>query len=241
MPIPKKTFILFIVLIGIASPTMPQFFHKNNGISTSYGGVGNGSVKNPWLLPVRGDNYKSFSWFSYYLLGRAYVNQNVYFTVVGTYKALNEELPDICFRYMECSDRNGGKMFPHHTHQNGLSIDFMTPLKKNNSPFSRYDRLGVFRYLMNFDKHGKAKLNQKVEVDFEIIAQHILMLQEIGKKYHIRISKVILNLELKDKLFNTSYGPQLKQSGIYFPKNLTPQLNRLHDDHYHVDFEFVTD
>jgi hypothetical protein len=81
-----KTFVFFIVLMAIASPTMPQLFHKNKGNSISSGSVGNGSVMNPWLLPVKGDNYKSFSWFSYYLVGRAYVNQKVYLTVVDAYK-----------------------------------------------------------------------------------------------------------------------------------------------------------
>ena len=51
------------------------------------------------------------------------------------------------------------------------------------------------------------------------------------------IQKVIIKVELKDELFEGEYGKKLKESGIYIVKSLSPTINALHDDHYHVDFK----
>ena len=48
---------------------------------------------------------------------------------------------------------------------------------------------------------------------------------------------MIFKIELKDKLYATPNGQLLKKSGIYLAQQLTPLINGLHDDHYHVDFE----
>jgi penicillin-insensitive murein endopeptidase len=53
----------------------------------------------------------------------------------------------------------------------------------------------------------------------------------------VKIKKVIFKISLKDDLFGTVYGKKLKATNIYFAQRLTPLLNKLHYDHYHVDFE----
>ena len=235
----KKYFALFFILI-FALPGLPQFFHKNSANSSSVGKVNNGSIKNAWLLPYKGDNFKSFSTVSYFLLGRAYIHSEIYKTITESYAILDKSHPQIKFRYMECSKKKGGRARPHHTHQNGTSADFMTPLLKNNKPYRFYDRIGILRYGMNFKNNGRAKINDKICIDFETMALHILTLDKTGEKHHVRVKKVILNTNLSDELFATKYGPELKARGIYFTKNLSPFLNKLHDDHYHIDFE-ITD
>lgn len=235
--ISRKLVAAIFLLLLFVTPSLPQIFYQNKGNSKSLGMVSNGSIQNAWLLPRKGKNFKSFSLFSYYLLGRGFVHQQVYHSILDSYSELNSDIPDLKFRYMECSRKKGGQMFPHHTHQNGLSVDFMTPLRKKNQIYRLYDRTGLFRYLMNFDEKGNAKINSKIEIDFETMALHILTLQKAGMKNGVRIKKVIFKLDLKDELFATSYGSELKQSGIYFAKNLSPMLNKLHDDHYHIDFE----
>lgn len=74
---------------------------------------------------------------------------------------------------MECSKKNGGKAFPHITHQNETSVDFMTPLMKKGKQNKIYDRIGIWRYLMNFDSKGKANINKNIEIDFNTMAKHI--------------------------------------------------------------------
>ena len=46
-------------------------------------------------------------------------------------------------------------------------------------------------------------------------------------------------LELKDELYTCEYGEALKASGIYIVKSLTPSINQLHDEHYHIDFGYI--
>jgi penicillin-insensitive murein endopeptidase len=53
----------------------------------------------------------------------------------------------------------------------------------------------------------------------------------------VKIKKVIFKINLKDNLFKSKIGKKLKKSGIYFVKYLTPMVDNVHDDHYHIDFE----
>ncbi len=216
-----------------------QFVLAQSGQSVSHGSPGGGSLDKGMRLPRKGSNYKFFSRFSYYILNRAHVNSRLHKTVISSYKKLEKKYPTYHFKVMECSKKKGGKMFPHRTHQNGLSVDFMTPLTKKNKQRRFYDRIGLFRYLVNFTDEGKLKLNKKVEINFEIMAYHILMLDKEGRKNGIRIKKVILKTDLKDEVFDTKYGRELKRRGIYFVKSLPKYLNNLHDDHYHIDFERI--
>ena len=53
----------------------------------------------------------------------------------------------------------------------------------------------------------------------------------------LKLKKVILNTHLHDELFSSKHGFRLKENGIYFAQKLEKQINDLHDDHIHVDFE----
>ncbi|MFB6319658.1 hypothetical protein [Saccharicrinis sp. FJH54] len=241
MMIVKKRFLRFTVILMISFTfiyaALPQMIHKNHGTSQSTGTVSNGRLNNGYKLPYKGDNFRYYSFFDYYILGRCYVHSDIYRITLDSYADLKSFYPDYTFRIMECSGRKGGRSFPHRTHQNGTSIDFMTPLKKDGKTNLFWDHTGMARYALKFDKDGKLTLNKKVEIDFEKLALHVLTLQKNAKKRGYHIKKVILETNLKDELFNTKYGNQLKTSGIYFVKSLTKRINELHDDHYHIDFE----
>lgn len=234
----RKTFIFLLtfilLLIFISSP---QIFHKNSGQSTSVGNFNKGSLKKGYLLPFQGANFKCYSIISYYLLGREYVNSKVYKTVVDTYDALNEKHPEKKYIYMESGKRKGARLYPHRTHQNGLSIDFMCPLLKNSNDPKYFNCMGIFRYALNFDDKGVLNSDHNVKIDFNAIAEHIIVLESNAHKNGLKIKKVIFKISLKDELFATDYGKKLKVTNIYFAQRLTPLLNKLHDDHYHVDFE----
>ena len=230
--------VLLIFLIGVTVTSIPQLFHKNKGESISLGIYSNGSLKNAYLLPRMGKNFKCYSFLSYYILGREYVNSKVYKTVLDTYSEMEAKHPGRKFIYMETGRRKGGRPYPHGTHQNGLSVDFMSPLKEKDKPVY-YNWIGIFRYTLNFDEDGKKKNNSNVEIDFNLMAEHLLILKKNAVQNGLRIKKVIFKTDLKDNLFQTEFGKKLKTSGIYFAQKLTPLLNKLHDDHYHVDFEIV--
>ena len=200
------------------------------------GSVSNGSLKNGKLVPFFGNNFSYFDETSY-LSGRAFLNSKVLNTILDTYKVLETAQPNRKFKIMECAHKHGGKLWPHRTHQNGLSADFMMPKLKNQKPYYGLDTIGVNHYWLNFNNKGQYSKDTSITIDFESIAQHILLLQKEAKKHRLKIQKVIIKTELKDELFQGEYGKKLKESGIYIVKSLSPTINALHDEHYHIDFK----
>ena len=211
--------------------------HPNSGESKSSGKVSKGKLENGYLVPFKGENFHYFDTTSF-LLGRGFVNSKVYQTLVDSYGALNST-SKLNWCLMECSNQAGGKLMPHLTHQNGLSCDFMSPMLKNGNVTNEYDNLGADHYFLNFNSSGKLIDNEVYSINFDAIGEHILALNEAAKQNGLKIEKVIWKIELKDELFASKYGAQLKQSGIYFATSLSHMINELHDDHYHVDFKPV--
>jgi penicillin-insensitive murein endopeptidase len=215
-----------------------ELHNKENGKSKAMGSVSNGSLINGKLIPFSGKNYLYFDTTSY-LNGRAFLHEDLLSVILKSYHDMETILPGRNFRVMECSNEHGGKIFPHRTHQNGLSVDFMTPLKRDEKPYYDLDTLGGRHYLLEFNNAGICSRDPKVSIDFETIALHILTLENTARKNGIKISKVIFKTELKDDLFATESGKKLLSKNIYFTKSLTPAINALHDDHYHIDFELI--
>ncbi len=218
--------------------TVLSYYEKNKGNSEkskSLGTVSNGKLTNGKLLPFYGKNFSYFDKGSY-LDGRAYVNGRVLNTILASYKKLEEVAPNRKFKLMESANREGGKLYPHRTHKNGLSVDFMMPLIKDNKPYYKLDSLGVTHYLLSFNDNGAYNKDTAVTVDFNLMAQHILILNEKAKQEGLKVKKVIIKIEYKDELFATEYGKKLKASGVYVVKGLSKMINALHDEHYHIDF-----
>jgi penicillin-insensitive murein endopeptidase len=211
----------------------------DNGISSkTYGTVSDGSLTNGKLMPCAGENFSYFDEDSY-LGGRAFTSDKVKNTILNSYNTLHQLCPERHFYLMELSNENGGKIYPHRTHQNGLSVDFMMPLLKHDKIFADLDTIGKNHYMLSFDEKGRYSEDKDVVVDFDLIALHILQLNEAAKKEGLKISKVIIKIEYKDLLFATPNGKKLKESNIYIVKGLSPLINHLHDEHYHIDFEKI--
>lgn len=210
--------------------------HANDSIeSISKGSVGQGRLEHATLIPFQGGNYMYFDQSSY-LGGRAFTHTKVAKITINTYKSLEKQGVDRMFRVMEFSRKEGGKMFPHRTHQNGLSVDYMMPLLKEGEPYYELDSQGASHYLLEFDQDGNYSEDPSISIDFNMAARHILELESQARKEGMRIHKVIFNTTLRDELYATHYGQKLQKSGIYLTRNLTKLINDLHDDHYHVDF-----
>jgi len=209
--------------------------HKNTGTSISHGTVGNGTLENAWLIPYKGPNYKYFSPFSYYVLGNGFVHSKLYSTLLEAFHQCESTCTDHQFRVMECANRHGGKMLIHRTHQTGLSVDLMTPMMKKGRQYKMTDRFGVGHYLLDYDEHGHWTKN--VEVDFETMAKLILAIDDAAKNNGLKLSKVILKIDLKDEFYASPSGQKVKVRGIYFAMALPKVVDNMHDDHIHLDFE----
>lgn len=239
MKIKLKYIIAALILISMIIWATPQLFYKNSGDSYSVGTPGSGSLENAYLIEYKTNNSRYFSPISYYLFGNGYVNSRLYNTLIQSYKECEETCPNVDFRIMECSNRKGGDMMLHRTHRNGLSVDFMVPKHKKGIQNKFYDRLGLWHYLLQFDSSGKLKINKRIEIDFESIGRHIIALDNASRKNNLRVSKVILKIDLKDDFYKTKAGQEIKRRGIYFARNLPQTIDMMHDDHYHIDFKLV--
>jgi len=229
--------ISLLVIIGLAITCAPNIFYKNSGESISLGTTGNGSLQNAYQIDYKTTNSKYFSPVSYFLIGNCYVHSRLYKTILDSYAECERTCKGKKFRVMECSLKKGGKTLIHRTHMNGLSVDFMVPKLNKGKQIKLYDRMGLWHYLLNFDSTGKLKIDKNLTIDFETMSRHIIALDNAAKRNGLSINKVILKIDLKDDLFNTVSGREIKRRGIYFAQNLTKTINMVHDDHYHVDFK----
>jgi penicillin-insensitive murein endopeptidase len=97
------------------------------GASTCYGAVGNGRLAGGVQLPLQGQNFAAYSRAGVEL-GRTYVHSMVRQVVVDAYASLEKTTPEKTYVYGETGLVHGGPIRPHHTHQAGLSVDFMVPV-----------------------------------------------------------------------------------------------------------------
>lgn len=200
-------------------------------VSTCYGTTSKGSLSNGVKLPNKGNNYFSYSNLAI-AMGRTYVHSSVKKIIVASFHMLESTQPDKLYKYAETGYQNGGTFDPHKTHQNGLSVDFMTPVadKKGRSRLLPTHALNRYGYDIEFNSNGHY---QKLTIDYEAMAAHIVSLDKAAKKQGYGLWRVIFDPKLQAPLFKTQYGPYLKQH-IQFTKKRSWVR---HDEHYHVDFD----
>jgi penicillin-insensitive murein endopeptidase len=198
--------------------------------SICYGRVAQGRLEGGVQLPTSGKNYAAYN-DAGVALGRTYVHSKVKEVVLDAYRALEQSAPSKHFIYGETGWKNGGRIRPHRTHQNGLSIDFMVPVKDKSGtsialPTSALNKFG---YGFDFDLQGKT---QDLEIDFDALAEHLYQISVAAKKRNVEISLVIFDPPLLPKVFSTKHG-------AYLEKNLPFMKGKAwirHDEHYHIDF-----
>jgi len=116
-------------------------------------------------------------------------------------------------------------------------------LKVKETVLSTYKQLEttapnrLFGLMECSNEHGIYSEDSTVQIDFELMAIQLLTLIDEAKKQGLTIEKIIWKMELRDELFATASGKRLKATGIYVTTKLSPLINALHDDHYHVDFK----
>lgn len=197
--------------------------------SICYGTTSHGKLDNGVRLPLSGENFQSYSDIAS-LAGRTFVHSKVHDVLVQAYKALETSAPGKIFVYGETGWPSGGQFKPHKTHQNGLSVDFMTPVLKGGRsvplPTSMGNRLG---YDIEFDSTG---LYDEHHIDYDALAAHLVELHKATQAQGIGIWRVIFDPKLQPYLFDTSHGKYLQKHLTFSTK---PSWVR-HDEHYHVDF-----
>lgn len=199
--------------------------------SICFGTTGNGRLENGVKLPASGQNFTGYSRIAR-IAGRTYVHSVVRDIVVAAYKSLEQVEPEKVYKYAETGKRSGGLFKPHKTHQNGLSVDFMTPVIDGDGmsvhlPTNAFNRLG---YDIEFDSSYQFG---GLKIDYSALAAHLVELHRQAKKRGHGLWRVIFAPELQAPLFETDYGSYLRRH-IQFSKKRSWVR---HDEHYHVDFD----
>lgn len=216
---------LFVIIIAVSCTAS-----ANTLESTCFGTVANGYLENGVKLPYEGKNYAPYSSLGV-SLGRTYVHSKVAEIVAAAYSALEASASDKVFIYGETGWSTGGRIRPHKTHKNGLSVDFMVPVIDGTGR-SVYLPTGAgnkFGYSIDFDANAKF---EGYTIDFEAIAEHLYQLNVAAKARGAGIALVILDPPYLPKLFVTKHGRYLKDN-VNFMKG---RAWIRHDEHYHVDF-----
>lgn len=232
----RHRFFIFAVVILLLLSLFVYFGNtaaralESNKPSVCYGSSSRGSLDYGKRLPTRGANFVSYSYLGT-ALGRNALHHRVRDVVLQTYGELAKQLPRKTFVYGETGWPGGGRLRPHRTHRNGLSVDFMAPVLNRRGvsvPLTThvFNRWG---YAVEFDSRGR---HANWRIDFEAMAAHLYYLQQTAKRLGVGIRIVILAPDLQPHLFATARGKSL-QKNLRFSRN--PSWVR-HDDHYHVEF-----
>ena len=197
--------------------------------STCYGRPGAGSIGAAVALPAGGTNFQAYSALGVQL-GRTHVHGQVSDVLLDAYTALETSAPGKRFVYGETGLQAGGRMQPHRTHQNGLSVDFMVPVldaQGRSVPLPSSPR-NKFGYGVEFDAAGRAGA---LRIDYAALAEHLYALQRAAHARRIGIALVIFDPALMPALLATPRGKDLRSLPFMQRK---PWVR--HDEHYHVDF-----
>ena len=239
MKLSKKTYLIIcICLILYLLISAPVLLYWNQGKSISTGAVSNGAIGNAYKFNLYGKNYSYFSYLSYFNLGMCFTNNQVYQSLIDCFKELETKAAGRHFYVMELSRKKGGKTILHATHRNGLSADIMVPKKfKKGGPTYLFDHLGLWHYLLEFDKEGSLKIAPFVQIDFEALASFIHELNLSCQKNKLIIQRIIIRHEIKDNLNQTKLAPKIMRFIQSYPNNIF--VNSMHDDHIHIDFRTI--
>lgn len=197
--------------------------------STCFGTTSAGRLENACKLPSSGKNFATYSTLLH-LAGRTYVHCDVSAVLLDAYSALESSHPKAVFVYAETGKKNGGQFKPHKTHQNGLSVDFMVPVKASNGKSVPLPTnvLNKYGYDIEFTLDGMYK---NLSLDYESFAAHLAALKAAAATNNIKIWRVIFDPKMQGALKKTKAWSTI--SDLQFSKKRSWVR---HDEHYHVDF-----
>lgn len=187
-------------------------------------------------LPFFGANFSANS-VPGYIAGRYAVRGRVAMVVVDAYAALEENTPSVRYIYAETGKKGGGGFWPHRTHKDGYSVDFITPVytKGKNGEIKDVvlpcNPLTLWGYAVRIDDTG---FYEKYHLNTQAMIAHLSALDKSASKYGMRIKRVIFEPHLlpflkADPSFKDIERIPFMSGKAWFP----------HDGHYHVDFEKI--
>lgn len=201
--------------------------HAGTLAAISYGKGGCGRIVG--AVPVRcdGPNFRVFSPLAC-VLARNHVHPRVARTLVDGFGRLHQSDPDRTWVFGDLGLPTGGRLRPHRTHQNGLSVDLFVPVVDASGEPAMLDHgpSTRFGYDLEFDSQGRLG---ELRIDFAALGRWILALDAAGRDHGARIERIILTPGFQ--------GPLLRAVPAVgrFPFMKGEAWVR-HDEHIHIDF-----
>lgn len=224
-------FVLLVVLVVHSGNDLLRLL-ESDAPSRSIGTTSSGELLHGKRLPSSGANFVTYSRFGS-LIGRTCVPDTIRDVILAAYATLADETPETEFTYGETAwCWGGGRLRPHRTHQNGLSVDFMVPVideagEPASFPAWPWTKFG---YSVDFDDGGRGS---GMLIDFDAIAAHLLAIDDAADEHGVQIRRVIFAPDLRDEIFNAVGGADVRRR-IPF---MNGEAWVRHDEHYHVDFK----
>lgn len=205
----------------------------SSAASRCFGTVAKGRLEEGVALPTSGSNFSAYSQLGV-AAGRTHVHSMVRDVVIDAYAQLATALPGTVFVYGETGWAGGGRIRPHRSHQNGLSVDFFVPVRNAAGvsvqlPTGIANKLG---YSIEFDAAGRF---DDLRIDFAAIAEHLFQLAESARRHGSGLAMVIFDPPYLPMLLATPRGDWLREH-VNFMKG---RAWVRHDEHYHVDFRMT--
>jgi penicillin-insensitive murein endopeptidase len=197
--------------------------------SRCHGSVNRGSVAASVQLPTEGANFAAYSSLGA-AMGRNYVHSEVSAIMLEAYTQLASASPGAQYVYGETGLARGGRIRPHRTHQNGLSVDFFVPVRDKDGRPARLPTPPTQRFGYDIEFNDAARYGE-YSIDFAAMAEHLYQLDQLARARGHGIALVIFDSAYLPRLFDTPRGAALKQLNFMKGK---PWVR--HDEHYHVDF-----
>jgi len=203
---------------------------ESDNPSISSGFPSEGSIQNSKRLPTCGSNFATYSRLCN-LVGRNCVHDSLKAVILDAYSRLAAELPERRFIYGEMGWPHGGRFWPHATHENGLSADFLVPVNTlDGTPAAMLTHIfNKFGYGVRFDSTGATN---SYRIDFDVMAAHLKAIHASATNHGLEIVVVTFDRAQQKNLFASKVGRDLREL-MHF--SIKPAGNK-HNEHYHIDF-----
>jgi penicillin-insensitive murein endopeptidase len=204
---------------------------ENHRPSESGGTTADGFLVDGKRLPTSGDSFVTYSYLGS-TIGRTAVHSRVRDTLIATWEMLHSSHPDTVWVYGETGWPSGGDFWPHKTHQSGLSVDLMVPVRNARGlpttlPCRAWNGLC---YELHADQDGL--FPGDLQTDFEALEALLETLVRTAPSHGLAVRRVIYAPDLQLHLARTRSGARLLRTTRFSKR---PSWVR-HDNHVHVDF-----